>query len=109
MPSKLGRFLKERRVALDLGVRELARLIEKSPALLTRLENEDNPPSIGPETLRALARALRIEPDELLVLAERTEEMAPRTVLEVALYRKVQGLSKRKQEALLKQLDKPQE
>lgn len=104
MPSKLGAVLRERRLELDIGLRELARRIKKSPALLTRLESEDNPPTVGPETLRAIAEQLELDPDRILVIANRTEEMAPRTELELALYRRVRELPKIKQRALLKDL-----
>ncbi|MDZ4259473.1 MAG: helix-turn-helix transcriptional regulator [Gemmatimonadales bacterium] len=104
MSSDLGKLFQDRRKELGIGVRELARRIGKSPALLTRLENEEEPPSIGPDTLRLIAKELGLSEDKVLVLAERTEEMAPRTELEVALYRRIQTLSKTAQRALLRDL-----
>lgn len=106
MPSTLGRLLRKQRLSLGIGLRELARRIDKSPALLTRLEGDDIPPSVAPDTLRAIAGALDLEPDRILLMADRTEEMAPKTELEFALYRKIRSLSQRKQQEILKDLQK---
>lgn len=106
MPSKLGRTLREQRLSLGIGLRELARRIGKSPALLTRLEGDDIPPSVAPDTLRTIAEALKLEPDRILLMADRTEEMAPKTELEFALYRRIRSLSQRRQQEILNDLQK---
>lgn len=105
MPSRLGARLRAARKKKGLGLRELARLVDKSPALLSRLENEEEVPAVSPETLRALARALDLDGDEVLLLASRTEELAPKTAMELALYRKVQTLSVAEQKQLLRKLE----
>ena len=90
-----------------MGLRELARTIRKSPALITRLENEDQVPGVSPETLRAIAEVLELPVDQLLVLAQRTlEELSPRTEVEFALYRRVKDLGAAQQKKLLKDLQR---
>ena len=81
MPSELGKLLRVARTKRRLGLRELARAVDKSPALISRLECDDEVPSVSPETLRAIARELGLDEDKILVLAMRTEEMAPKTEL----------------------------
>ena len=105
MASELGKFLRAARKKKDMGLRELARTIKKSPAVLTRLENEDDVPAVSPDTLRAIAEALDLVVDQVLLLAKRTEELAPRTQLEIALYRRFKDLRKADQKQLLKDLE----
>ena len=105
MASDLGKLLRRARKKKGMGLRELARTVKKSPALITRLENEDQVPSISPETLRAIAEVLELPVDQVLVLAQRApEELSPRTELEFALYRRVKDLRVAEQEKLLKDL-----
>lgn len=105
MASELGKLLRKARREKEMGLRQLARIIKKSPALLTRLENEDEVPAISPETLAAIASAVDLPVDQVLVLAKRTpQELSPRTVLEFALYRRVKGLNRAEQQKLLKKL-----
>jgi len=103
--SDLGKLIRKARQKKEMGLRELARKINKSPALLTRLENEDQPPAVSPETLALIADALGLEVDQLLVKAQRTpDELSPKTELEFALYRKVKGLKVAEQTELLEYL-----
>lgn len=55
MASALGEFIRQRRVAANIGARELARRIGKSSSLITILESDNNPPSATEETLAAIA------------------------------------------------------
>jgi hypothetical protein len=69
------------------------------PGFVTQLECEDEAPSVAEETLRTVAKYLRLDPDELLVLANRTpRDVRPESPLEVTLYRKVKKLSESDQE-----------
>ncbi len=106
MPSRLGAQIRAARLGKSMKLRELARAIGKSPAFITRLECEDEFPSASPDTLKAIAEVLGLEADALLVGAGRAREVEPKTELELALYRKVQGLKKKDQEALLKRLNR---
>ncbi len=107
MASDLGRLLRKARKDKGISLRELARRIEKSPALLTRLENEDEVPAVSPETVQTIADALGLPVDQLLVLAERTpDELSPTTELEFALYRRVKNLRVGEQSSLLEYLER---
>ena len=105
MASELGKLLRAARKKKTMGLRELARAIKKSPAVLTRLENEDDVPAVSPETLRAIAEALDLAVDRVLLLAPRTEELAPRTQREVTLYRRFKDLREADQKQVLKDLE----
>jgi transcriptional regulator with XRE-family HTH domain len=105
MPSELGRLLRAARKKRGLGLRELARAVDKSPSLLSRLECDEKVPATSPETLRAIARKLELDEDRVLVLAMRTEEMAPKTELEYALYRKVKNMRVSEQKQWLRKLE----
>jgi transcriptional regulator with XRE-family HTH domain len=90
---------------MGISLREVARRIDKSPALLTRLENEDEVPSVSPETLKAIADVLDLLADQILVLAQRApDELSPKTELEFALYRRVKKLRVGEQTKLLEYL-----
>jgi len=94
MPSELGKFIRAKRTELGIGLREMARLIEKSAPFLTELELDDDPARASEETLRGLARVLKVDPDLLFALANRLpKSLIPETPLEVALYRQVKSMS----------------
>jgi transcriptional regulator with XRE-family HTH domain len=103
MPSELGRFIRKKRLEAGIGLREFARQIEKSAPFLSQLESDDDPPPASPDTLLAIARELREDPDQLFALAKRLpSELVPGSVLEVALYRKVKELPPDEQQRELK-------
>ncbi len=106
MASKLGSLIRAKRTEQELTLRGLARAIDKSPAFITRLECEEVFPATSPDTLRAIARVLELDLDSLLVSAGRAREVEPKTTLELALYRKVQSLPKKRQQELLDDLNK---
>lgn len=104
MPSDLGAFIRKRRQDLGIGLREFARRIKRSAPYLTQLELDDDPPPASQNTLLAMAKELDVSADLLFALANRLpRELTPRTQLEVALYRKVKGMSIAQQEQLLEQ------
>jgi transcriptional regulator with XRE-family HTH domain len=108
MASELGRRIRDQRQILGIGVREFARRINKSPAFITNLELDDNPPSASEETLREIAKQLTLDPYEIITLAGKTpQEVAPEDALDAALYRKVKALSRGDKEALLGRLPEP--
>ncbi len=107
MPSKLGTQIRGARTKKGISLREFARLIGKSPAFITRLECEDQFPAAAPETLRAIAETLELDADSILLAAGKAEELAPpKNTTEVALYRKVQTMSRKQQEELLEELNR---
>lgn len=107
MPSELGKFIRMKRTEAGLGLRELARKLEKSAPFLTQLELDDDPPPASEETLQAIAAALDIDPDELFARANKLpRDLTPGSSREVALYRKVKALPIDEQMKLLKRLEK---
>jgi len=60
MPTTFGQFLKEKRLALDLSLREFARQVGMQPSNYCNVEAEVLPPPPA-ETLEKLARALGLK------------------------------------------------
>lgn len=107
MPSELGTLIRATRTEQEIGLREFARRIEKSPAFVTQLECDEDVPSVAEDTLTRIAAELGLELGRLFVLARRTpRDMVAETELEFALYRKVKTMSDRQQKELLDDLEK---
>lgn len=105
MPSTLGAEIRRARLEAGIGLRELARRIEKSPAYLVALERADESPGVTEETLVAIGAELSLSPDVLMTLASKVPaEVKPKTPLEVELYRRVRQLPVERQKALLEAL-----
>ena len=60
MPTTFGQFLKEKRLALDLSLREFARRVGMQPSNYCNVEADVLPPPLA-ETLEKLARALGLK------------------------------------------------
>lgn len=105
MASDLGRLIRGRREELQMGLRELARRIDKSPAFIVALELDDPAPGVAEETLRTIAHELKLEGDLLVTIAGKTpDDVTPTSPLEVNLYRRIQRLSIEEQVRLFEQL-----
>lgn len=73
MPSmSFGLFIRDRRIALGFSLRLAAQKLRIDPAYLSRVEAGKVPPS--EQLLERLARVLKCEEDELLLLAGRVPE-----------------------------------
>jgi transcriptional regulator with XRE-family HTH domain len=72
----LGDRVRAARVHTGLGLRELARRLEKAPSYLSDIENDRRVPS--EEVLHALSSELGLDFDELMALAGRFGEQAER-------------------------------
>lgn len=106
MASELGRLIRGERIKKGLSLRGFAREVDKSPAFIVALEKNSSPPSAAEETLTTIAKALGLNPDRLITLAGKTPaDVAPADELEVALYRRIKGLSVAKKRRLLEELD----
>ncbi len=68
--NEFGRKIKELRNRRDLTVRELAGMLDKSPAYISKIEVRGEIPS--PEFICNLADALSVSPRALLDLAKTT-------------------------------------
>jgi len=105
MASQLGRLISKTRKEKGLGLRALARQIDKSPSFVVMIENDDPAPGVAEETLRRLAEALDLHPDHVITLAGKTpDDVVPSDELEVAIYRLVKRLPKRRKQELLRDL-----
>jgi HTH-type transcriptional regulator, competence development regulator len=70
--KSFGRFLRAQRIEAGLGLRELARLIEKSPGYLSDVELDNvAPPS--EETIVRIAAALNVDKKTLLSMAKKVD------------------------------------
>jgi len=67
----LGERLRQRRLELGIGLRELASKVGISPTFLSRVETNDEKSPPAEKNLRALAEQLQLDADELLTLAGR--------------------------------------
>ena len=106
MASELGQLIRKRREALRMGLRELARRVEKSPAFIVAIELDKSQPGVAEDTLRDIARELGLDGDLLVTVAGKTpEDVTPKTTLEVALYRRIGDLSEEQQARLLEGLE----
>jgi len=106
LASKLGKLIRETRLAQSVGLRELARRIGKSPAYLVSLERAEELPGVSEDTLATIASELGLEPDVLFALARKTpHELAPRSATQIALYRLIEALPVARQEEVRKQLE----
>ena len=72
MTKTFGETLRDMRLNAGVGLRELARLIDKSPGYLSDVENSRvAPPS--EEVLVNIARALSVDKQRLLIAAEKVD------------------------------------
>ncbi len=106
MASELGRLIRTARKEMEVGVRELARRIERSGSFIVRLEKDDPPPSVAEETLQAIAAELALDADQLITLAGKTpSDVRPRDAEDVALYRSVKELNSEQRDKLKEYVD----
>lgn len=107
MPSELGNLIRERRRELEIGLRELAREIDKSPSFLVGLETGEGKPSASASTLRQIAHALNLPADRLITLAGKVpDDAAPEDEVEAALFRRMKSLSEERKRELLEEYRK---
>jgi len=72
MDDAFGQILRKRRIDSGLGLRELARLINKSPGYLSDVEKGHVPPP-SEAVILDIAAALAIEKKDLLVAARKVD------------------------------------
>ena len=105
MPSQVGVHIRDARQRAGIGLRELARRIDKSPAYLVALERADIPPGIAEATLTAIADQLNLDLDLLMALMSKIPaSLKPKTPLEFELYRLIRRLPADRQRSLLESL-----
>lgn len=67
--KSLGEIIRDRRVELDLSLRDLAKIIAKAPSYLSDIENDRRTPA--EDVIRDIARALDLDADDLMARAGR--------------------------------------
>jgi len=72
MTDTFGKKLRELRVNSDVGLRELARLIDKSPGYLSDVEHDNVPPP-SEDVILKIAAALTVDKKELLIVAQKMD------------------------------------
>jgi transcriptional regulator with XRE-family HTH domain len=72
MIETFGKKLRDFRIHAEVGLRELARLIEKSPGYISDVEQDHVPPPSEDVILR-IAAALNVDKKELLIAAQKMD------------------------------------
>jgi transcriptional regulator with XRE-family HTH domain len=68
--EKFGAFIRRQRETKEIGLREMAKMIGVSPTYLSKVERDEfDPPA--EDKLRAMAKVIECDADELLALAGR--------------------------------------
>src|SRR3954451_21134334 len=95
--EKFGAFIRGRREARDIGLREMAKMIGVSPTYLSKVERDEFPPP-AEDKVTAIAEIIDYDADELLARAGRVasdlSDIIKRHPVEVAaLLRTTRGLT----------------
>lgn len=65
-----GAFVRREREAREIGLREMARMIDVSPTYLSKIERDEFPPP-AEDKVKAIAKIIRCDVDDLLAKAGR--------------------------------------
>ena len=79
MTDTFGKKLRDLRIHADVGLRELARLIEKSPGYISDVEQDHVPPP-SEDVILKIAVALNVDKKELLTAAQKMDPEISRYV-----------------------------
>ena len=72
MADTFGKKIRDLRISSDVGLRELARLINKSPGYLSDVEHDKVPPP-SEDVILKIAAALNVDKKELLTAAQKMD------------------------------------
>lgn len=108
--KEFGPTIRAWREAKEIGLRRFADLVGMSPTYLSKIERGDFPPP-GEEKIKAMAKELGQDADELLALAGRVasdlEEIIQQKPREMATFlRAARGLTPKDIEQLTKQVER---
>jgi transcriptional regulator with XRE-family HTH domain len=79
MKETFGKKLRELRINSEIGLRELARLIDKSPGYLSDVENDNVPPP-SEDVILKIAANLNVDKRDLLTMAQKMDPELSRYV-----------------------------
>jgi transcriptional regulator with XRE-family HTH domain len=68
--ERFGAFVRREREGKEIGLREMARMIEVSPTYLSQVERDEFPPPTE-DRVKAIAKIIGCDPDDLLARAGR--------------------------------------
>src|ERR1700704_2076428 len=68
--EKFGAFIRRERERKEIGLREMAKMIGVSPTYLSKIERDEFPPP-AEDKVKAIAKIIEFDADELLALAGR--------------------------------------
>lgn len=106
--STIGQRIREIRKSRNLTQRELADRVGINFTYLSRVENDrlDDEQTPREETLQRIAKALRTDPDELLLLARRIPDAyRDRILSRPGVFRKLLNLSDTALEEMIQQME----
>ncbi len=108
--KNFGPTIRDWREKKEIGLRRFADMVGMSPTYLSKVERGDFPPP-GEEKIKAIAKALERDPDELLALAGRVAsdlaEIIQRTPREMATFlRAAKGLTPKDLEQFTRQAER---
>ena len=94
--EKFGAFIRRKREGREIGLREMAKMIGVSPTYLSKVERDEFTPP-AEDKVKAIARVIECDADELLALAGRVSsdisDIIKRQPVELAaLLRSTKGL-----------------
>jgi len=95
--EKIGAFIRREREGKEIGLREMAKKIGVSPTYLSKVERDEFPPP-AEDKVRAIAKIIRCDVDDLLARAGRvssdiTDIIKRHPVELAALLRTTKGLT----------------
>jgi plasmid maintenance system antidote protein VapI len=95
--ERFGSFVRREREAREIGLREMAKMIGVSPTYLSKVERDEFPPP-AEDKVKAIARIIERDPDDLLARAGRVStdisDIIKRHPVELAaLLRTTKGLT----------------
>ena len=68
--ERFGAFVRRKREAKEIGLREMAKMIGVSPTYLSKVERDEFPPPVE-DKVKAIAKIINCDADELLARAGR--------------------------------------
>ena len=110
---KFGAFVRQERVAKELGLREMAKTIGVSPTYLSKVERDEFLPP-AEDKVRKIAEIIKIDVDELLALAGKVSSDLSEIIREnprelAALLRTTKGMTADDVARLAREAERPKD